>query len=191
MTRRRRTAPSVVVVVAGVVVAHAIDYGLVFPDATVRRARLEATGHGYWSVAVAMAVVAGALAVAAAVARGVERRRRDQPAARLDPLTLAAWMGAAFVTLEIVERVVAGAPATSLLRPEIAVGLLLQGVVAFAAARLLGAVERVTERAVAAARLTPSRRRRTAVLRLAMTHTAIRTSPALARLGPRAPPRLA
>jgi hypothetical protein len=179
----------VVVVVAGVVVAHAIDYGLVFPDATVRRARLEATGHGYWSVAVAMAVVAGALAVAAAVARGAERHRRDQPTAGLDPLILAAWMGATFLALEVVERLVAGAPAASLVRPEIGVGLLLQAVVAFAAARLLGAVERATERAVAAGRPTPSRRHRTAVVRLAMARTATPTSLALATLGPRAPPR--
>jgi len=45
--------------VAGVVVAHSAAYLIAVPDGVERARHLSATGHGYWPVAVGLALVAG------------------------------------------------------------------------------------------------------------------------------------
>src|SRR3990170_7977573 len=51
--------------VAGVVIAHEVSYLLVHPDPHARNAALHLSGHGYWDLAVAGAVVLGIAAVLA------------------------------------------------------------------------------------------------------------------------------
>ncbi|MFN2607854.1 MAG: hypothetical protein ABR511_08150 [Acidimicrobiales bacterium] len=69
------------VVVSGVVVAHTLDYVVVVGDPTRRRVDLAATGHGYWRVAVGLALVAVSVAVSWA-ARAGARRPPSSAAAR-------------------------------------------------------------------------------------------------------------
>jgi hypothetical protein len=113
---------------AGVVVAHAVDYLVLFPAAGPREAYLHSTGHGYWSVAVAVATGAAALAVlcvAASAALRVVRGTRGRPPTRFRSLVV--WQMAAFVALEAGERGLAGVSAGSVLHGrELWLGLLLQ-----------------------------------------------------------------
>jgi hypothetical protein len=137
---------------AGIVVAHAADYALAFPDPARRGHELSATGHGYWPVAVAVAVVCAGLALTFAARRGW---RGTSPAVAV-PVTahqLAAGQVALFAVLETVERLAVGAhPLTFLTSAQFAVGVVLQVAVAFAAAVLLRGVERGAARAAAALR---------------------------------------
>lgn len=144
-----------VVAAAGIVIAHAADYALAFPDPTRRGHALSASGHGYWPAAVALAVVCGAAAVALAVRRGW---RSEGPRVSL-PATaarLAVGQVLLFTVLETVERLAVGAhPLLFLSSGAFALGVVLQVAVAVAAVLLLRGVE-VGARRVAAA-LRPSR----------------------------------
>ncbi|TMK89471.1 MAG: hypothetical protein E6G57_01255 [Actinobacteria bacterium] len=130
-----------VVAAAGIVIAHAADYALAFPDPTRRGRALSASGHGYWPAAVALAVVCGAAAVARAVRRGW---RSAGPRASL-PATaarLATGQVLLFTLLETVERLAVGAhPLLFLSSGAFALGVVLQVAVAVAAVLLLRGVE--------------------------------------------------
>lgn len=130
--------------VAGVVVAHAVDYVVVFPHAGERAWHLSATGHAYWPVAAGAAVGAGAAALLLVGARSVLRLER----ATVRVGSLLAGQAGAFVAVEVSERAVMGvSPIDLLASTEIWLGLLLQVPVAYLASRLLGAAGDVAERA--------------------------------------------
>ena len=152
----RRALP-LVVGVAGVVLAHALDYAVVFPHAADRARQLDATGHGYWPIAVAAAFVAGATALAIAVRRGMlgaVGRVADPRPFPQRVAHLAVWQVALFVAVEVAERAAVGVAVAPLVTsPEFLLGLAVQVVVAAVALTLLGAVER-------AAREIARRRRR-------------------------------
>jgi len=96
-----------VVAVAGIVVAHAADYALAFPDPARRARALSTTGHAYWPLAVVVAAACGAAALALAARHGW---RADAPQASL-PRTaarLAAGQVVLFAVLETVERLAVG-----------------------------------------------------------------------------------
>jgi hypothetical protein len=134
------------VAAAGIVVAHAADYALAFPDPARRARVLSATGHGYWPLAVVVALVCGAAGLATAARRGW---RGDAPLASL-PRTaarLATGQVVLFGVLETVERLaVGGHPAAFLTSAQFAVGVILQIAVALVATVLLRGVERGAHR---------------------------------------------
>jgi cytochrome bd-type quinol oxidase subunit 2 len=138
---------------AGVVVAHGAAYLFAYPNGGERAQHLRVTGHGYWSVAVLLAIAAGACALGAAARRGMRGT-----AAAISPVALITAQLVLFTGAEMIERAAVGvSPAVLLRSPEFAIGLALQVVVALAARVLLrGAAE-------AGARLArppaPSRRR--------------------------------
>lgn len=174
----------VLAAVAGVVVAHVVDYMVLFPHAGQRIGHLDATGHAYWPVAVSAAAGAAAVALLLAGARG---------ALRLEGATvgfrgLVLWQAGAFALMEVSERLVAGIDVSTLLHsPEIWFGLLLQLPVAWLVTRVLGAVERVAARIVRSVRAT--RRRPPARLpRPAGALGAMRSAVVARSSRPRAPP---
>jgi hypothetical protein len=143
--RGRRFLP-LAAAAAGVVLAHAVDYALLYPDPAQRGRELAATGHSYWPAAVALAAVLGAGAVGLAVVRGARRRAVPMPSIS----RLAAGQMALFATIEVVERLGAGVSPLSLLQgPHLAVGLVLQAAVAALAVLLLSWVERAAAKAAA------------------------------------------
>ena len=135
--RLRRLLP-LGVAATGVVGAHALNYVLAFPDPAVRAHELAATGHGYWPIAVGIALLAGAAAAGLGVANGLRLRRpAPMPVARLAVLQLVL-----FVTLETAERLGAGMnPIPFLHSPQLVVGVVLQVAVAVAAVLVLRAIE--------------------------------------------------
>jgi hypothetical protein len=128
--------------VTGVVAAHAADYALSLPDPARRSHELAATGHGYWPVAVALAVVASVGTVLLSVRRGLDLGVAVVPA-RLTVGTLAGAQVALFLVVECVERLGVGVDPRPFLRsPQLALGVVLQVAVAVAAVAVLRLVER-------------------------------------------------
>src|SRR5215210_2655724 len=130
--------------VAGVVATHTLDYTAVIGDAGERAEHLHATGHGYWTHAVALATSGAVLVVVAAAwcgARGARDPEDAGEAAIVRFLPLALAQVGLFAGMEVAERVLSGAGIAELAHgPLFAVGLLLQLVVAALAALLLGLV---------------------------------------------------
>jgi hypothetical protein len=148
----------VVVAVAGVVVAHALDFVVVYGGDLERHHQLAATGHGYWPVAALVGLLAGLLAFGWSVGRGgTHGLAKATPASSgrfvaADIARLSATQLGVFAAVEMVERLAAGISPGALIRsPEFAVGLGLQVVVATVAVAVLVAVEGMSERVVRAA----------------------------------------
>jgi len=181
---------------AGAVLAHALDYLVVFPRAAARDGHLAATGHAYWPAAAGAAAIAAVLVLVAVAAAGAARARGRRWGGRggadLPVSGLLCLQVVAFVAMEALERALVGlAPTVLLHRPEFWLGLALQLPVAWAARRLLGAVDGVAHRVAAGLARRPELPRRPA--RRAWRPSASR--PPLSRRtacpgGPRGPPRL-
>lgn len=152
-----------VVAAAGIVIAHAADYALAFPDPARRTRELASTGHGYWPYAVLVAAVCGMCALALAIQRGW----RGQATATSLPVTAAVLAGGQvllFAAVETIERLaVSGNPLAFLTSVPFAVGVVLQVAVAVTAAIVLRGVEAGARRAASARQ----RVRRAAVAALA------------------------
>ena len=127
---------------AGLLIGHFLAYALVAPDAGVRAAILQATGHaGHAGLFVP---VGGAALLAAAIGLVVRQVRRDDggegsrfPAARL-VRTLWILQTAAFAALEASERALSGHAVNELLHePTFLVGLAVQVLIACAGAVLV------------------------------------------------------
>jgi hypothetical protein len=152
MASRRPSLRSTALVlagVAGVVLAHGLDYLLVLRSPAHRAAELAATGHGWWSSAVGAALGAGCLALAMATAGGasgaVFRRaaRSTIRSARCDIGWVALWQVGIFAALEVVERLGAHRSPVELVHgPLFAIGVVLQVAVAVAVVVALQALER-------------------------------------------------
>jgi len=183
----RRIVP-LLAAVAGVVLAHALDYALVFPQDAARDGHLQATGHAYWPVAVGAAAAAGALALVAAAARGARRGVAFRADIRVG--WLLGFQVAAFVVMEAGERAVVGLPPTVLLHsPEFWLGLALQVPVAILARRLLGAVDEVAYRLASSGGRRPARRAPGLVVRISFADVPPAGAPADCPRS-RAPPAL-
>jgi hypothetical protein len=137
--------------VAGAALGHTLIYLTAEPDADLRHAILTRTGHGYWSVAVAAAVVLGSLSAAGTVARHLLGGPRHDPggdaAESLEALArrLAALQVGIYLVQEVVERVVVGASVADLLGPPhlLLTGVAVQALVAVGVAAVLVALGRV------------------------------------------------
>jgi hypothetical protein len=148
----RRWLP-LVSAVAGVVVAHAVDYAVVYPSAGDRHHHLMATGHRYWPAATLAAVLAGATVGTLAVLRGA-RRGLGARSADVERRPFLARVGRLagcqlllFSILEVAEHAAVGQQVGALVyRPEFLLGLALQVVVAAAAVVALLGLERLAER---------------------------------------------
>src|SRR6266498_3278750 len=148
--------PLVGAVVAGATVSHTLVYWVVVPDTGVRATVLARSGHGYWPVAVAAAIVFGLLAAGTTVVRHFNRglgratgrldvagpERYDQLACRV-----AALQAATYVVHEVLERLVAGVPLAELphLSDLLLTGVAVQVVVAFGVAAVLVLLGRAAE----------------------------------------------
>lgn len=133
---------------AGLVAAHFLDYLLLFPDGSERHTLLIHTGHGYLPQAAWLAGGAAALAAIGAGVLGFRRGRRG-PGGGIgwgrSSLLLGAIQTAGFVTLEPLERLLVGAPVDDVVGPLLAVGVLLQVLVAMVAASILRLIEGTAE----------------------------------------------
>jgi hypothetical protein len=126
----------------GVVLGHWLSYLLAMPGAGIRGEVLAATGHAYWLTALKQAVVLVVVSLAAIALRQVRLVRTQEPPDHAGPgslaLRLVGLQVVGFLALEVTERVVAGAPISSLLAHHVLVlGLLVQVVVASSAALFL------------------------------------------------------
>jgi hypothetical protein len=164
--RWRRVAhrlPLTGVAVAGAVVGHMAAYVLAVPSPTVRVALLGATGHAYWTAAIAAAVVLGL----ASLATTLRRRFRaglvagtPQPGERLGRVAgqLAGFQVAIYLVQETLERLEAGIPLHALLdRRLLGTGVVVQTAIALLLAVLLTLAGRAAEAVGRALRRAPGR----------------------------------
>jgi hypothetical protein len=177
--------------VAGVVLAHMLDYLLVFPSATERAHELAATGHGLWPDAVAAAIGAGALAAGTAMARGGAgvllrwaASRHDGPWRELGALTL--WQVSLFSAVEATERLAAHQSPLQLVHGTLfPVGLGLQVLVAVSVLAALGVFRRVGATVVGA--VAGSARRPRTSRRTTFAHLLAVDVPGRVQVGPAEP----
>ena len=142
---------------AMLVAGHALTYVLVAPSPSARERLLASTGHGYWRTAVLAAFVFGIYAAGRSVILGARRLAMPAPVPFVAFARRFAALGcAAFVGLEIGERLAAGAPLGDLMaRGIVPIGVLIQlglAVIAAAFLRLLyraGAAAALQARAAA------------------------------------------
>ena len=157
MGRRPLDAVRIAAGVAGVVLAHVIDYRVVYPSAAERAHAMAASGHGYWPLAVSAAMLAAGLTATAAVVRGATGRGGARP-------RLAGFQVGLFALVEVGERLAAGRSPASVLHMlaerTFLLGIAVQVVVAAAVFVVVAALERLGRRAAAYLRTTKRRVRR-------------------------------
>jgi hypothetical protein len=139
------------VAVAGAVVGHMLAYVLAVPSPTVRVALLGATGHAYWTAAIAAASVLGLASLAATLGRRFRAGLLSgppQPGEHLGRLAaqLAGFQIAIYLVQETLERLEAGIPAHALLDGRLLVtGVIVQTAIAVVLAVLLTVAGRAAE----------------------------------------------
>jgi hypothetical protein len=159
--RLARRLPLTGVAVAGAVAGHMVAYVLAVPQPTARVALLGATGHAYWSAAIAAAVVLGLASLAttllgrfrAGLAAG--QPQPGESAARL-ARHLAGFQVAIYLVQEALERLEVGVPPHALLAGRVLpVGVVVQVAIAAGLALLLTVAGRAAEAAGRALRQPP------------------------------------
>jgi hypothetical protein len=189
-----RRLPLAAAAVAGAAFGHTLLYLVAVPDTQARAAVLAGTGHGYWSVAVAAAIVLGLLSLATTAGRqlltGLGRRQPLPDPGDLGALArrLVLLQAGIFVVQEVVERLAAGAPLSGLVAQHgvLLNGVLVQVLVALGVAAVLHLLGRAAEAVGRALRRPPARpSRRVAVPWPALPARASRRpGPAAAIRGP-------
>jgi len=147
-----RRLPLAAAAVAGAALGHTLLYLVAVPDTQARTTVLAETGHGYWTVAVAAAIVLGLLSLAGTAARhllaGLGHPRAPAGHGDLGPRAwrLAFLQVGIFTVQEAVERLAAGGP-PSLLEPHAVLleGVLVQVLVALGVAAVLHLLGRAAE----------------------------------------------
>jgi hypothetical protein len=148
MDPRRRVA-TLGVAVGGVLVGHWLTYELVSPGGHARTTLLRATGHAYLGFANDLALI---LALAAFAALFVGQLSAANGTGRAVGITrrVVAFQVSAFVLMEVLERVTAGAPLSELIRAGVLpIGIATQAVVALVAAASIRWMLRVADRVAA------------------------------------------
>jgi hypothetical protein len=162
--RWRRVAhrlPLTGVAVAGAVIGHMVAYVLAVPSPTVRVALLGATGHAYWTAAIAASVVLGLASLAATLGRRFRAgllAGRPQPGERLGHVAgqLASLQIAIYLIQEALERLEAGIAPHALLDGRLLVtGVVVQTAIALVLAALLTLADRAAEAVGRALRRSP------------------------------------
>ena len=139
----RRTGTILGVAAGGLLLGHWLTYLVEVPDATTRAGVLVASGHGYLGVAAQIGAIVAAVSVAVVFLGRLTRRDPGLPF-RPTVARLAAVQGAAFVAMEVLERLGAGAhlhDLTSILP----VGLAAQALIAIAGTLVLRWVLRAAD----------------------------------------------
>jgi hypothetical protein len=108
MSPRGSSRPPLVLALAfgGVLLGHTVAYRLLVPDAHARALELAASGHGYLSGANAIGLVVAIVALAALFLGGVMRTQDAVP--RHLAARLVAFQMAAFLAMEVLERIASG-----------------------------------------------------------------------------------
>jgi hypothetical protein len=126
----------------GALAGHFVGYWAAHPEQGDRHAVLEASGHGYFDVAIALALVAGLMALLGQFVLGY--RGADEPLGRwATGATLAAMQTLVFVSVEVAERALNAASLNIFSEPALWLGLPLQVGFAALGAMLLTAVRKV------------------------------------------------
>jgi hypothetical protein len=118
--RRRLDRPAMFGSVAAValVLGHSIAYMLAVGQARVREALLAGTGHGYWFIAVRLALVCAVAAVGSLLARAMSDRPSERNVTTAGPastaMSLAALQVAGYTVMEVAERLIVHAPLSTL-----------------------------------------------------------------------------
>jgi hypothetical protein len=162
--RRRRLAhrlPLTGVAVAGAVVGHTVAYVLAVPEPTARVALLGATGHAYWTEAIAAALVLGLVSLAATLRsqfRAGLSPGRPVPGESVAGVAgrLAGFQVAIYLVQETLERLEAGVPPHTLGRL-LVVGVVVQVAIAALLTLLLTLAGRAAEAVGRALRRVPRR----------------------------------
>ena len=155
-----RVARTLAVAAAGLFAGHVIVYRILAPGPLQRSVLAAGASHAYLPFALAvglmLAMAAGArtfrLGFQRATVQGTDRRRPGVAGTLILP---AVAQAAAFIALEVLERMLAGAPMGNLLGPLLPVGVALQLVVGATGGLLLAGLDRageITGRAVAVRR---------------------------------------
>ncbi len=150
MSQRARRIDLVIVAalaLAGVGLAHVLEYLLLVPDHHQRQEVLAGTGHQYLPSALGTVSFLACLAAAVVFLAAFRRGARPGPAttSRHDLVrVLPCAQALAFLALEVGERLAAGASLSDL-GPVLLLGLPLQVVVGLAAATLLALLDRAGE----------------------------------------------
>lgn len=127
----------------GVVLGHAITYGLLVPDTHARAGALAATGHGYLAALERVGLTAVLIALAATfLGRLARRDGSDAPGLGAILGRVTAFQLTAFAALEVAERLGAGASLQDL-PAVLSVGLVAQAIIALVAALVLRSVLRL------------------------------------------------
>jgi hypothetical protein len=147
ISRGLRRFPVFAAAAAGVLIGHWLTYALLLAQPARRAAVLSATGHGYLRLASVTALVLILLALGSAVVCCLDARSDpdgDSRAGRIGRLSPRLWFlqGLTFAGVEVVERLVAGAPLGVLLGRVLLVGLLVQAFAAVVGAVLLHVLHR-------------------------------------------------
>jgi hypothetical protein len=182
------------VAVAGAVVGHMVAYMLAVPSPTVRVALLGATGHAYWTAAIAAASVLGLTSLAATLRRRFQAGllaggpQPGEPLSRV-AVHLAGLQIAIYLVQEALERLEVGFPARALFDGRLLVtGVVVQTAIALALAVLLAVAGRAAE-AVGRALRRPDRHLARTVPALPDLLVAWPSRLLAAGRGSRAPPR--
>ena len=141
-----RSAPAVILALAGVVVGHALTYLLVLPHAHERAAVLRETGHAYFASFAELAVLAGAVALGVVFLRHLTTASRRRSPGMPGFASLASLQVVGFAAMEVTERVASGTPLAEFVRERLFVGLLVQVAVAWLLARIVQLVHAAAER---------------------------------------------
>jgi hypothetical protein len=155
-----RVARTLAVAVAGLFAGHVIVYRILAPGPLQRSVLAGGASHAYLPFALAIGLMLALAAGARTFRLGFRRAtapRADQGRSRFAGTLIlpAVAQAAAFIALEVLERVLAGAPMGTLLGPLLPVGVALQLVVGATGGLLLAGLDRageITGRAVAARR---------------------------------------
>lgn len=175
---------------AGLVLGHWLAYAIGTPQAHVRDELLRSTGHGYLPYATQVALLAGAIGLVGLFLTRLTRREARGPFAG-DVAKLAAVQSAAFVAMEVGERLLSGSSLHDLTHgPLLVIGLGVQLVLAVAGALTLRLTEHAVEvaeslRHAPAVPLAPS-----LVAGTALAQVVAPRRPAMRATASRAPPSL-
>jgi hypothetical protein len=127
---------------AGLVGGHLLNYVWLVPQTRARHAILAVTGHSYLPDGVVIGLAAALLAgTGTALLGAISPDRR--PSLRDAALCLAGLQTAGFLLLEVVERLLGGAPLSDLAGPVLALGVPLQVVLALLGASVLVLIARM------------------------------------------------
>lgn len=186
MSEGRRTGAILGVAAGGLLLGHWLTYLVEVPDATTRDGVLAASGHGYLGVAAQVGAIAAAVSVAVVFLGRLTSRDPGLPF-RPTVARLAAVQGSAFVAMEVLERLGAGAylhDLTSILP----VGLAAQALIAIAGTLVLRWVLRAADATgslVDGLSVAP----RGPVSTLGVRASSLHPSPVVDAIGARGPPR--